>query len=110
VHKSRSRKTSGPLAVSAVPNGLEHSRLGLAIGRRVGPAVERNRLKRLIREAFRLEQRVLPRGFDFVVTVRSAAEATLPACREALVDAALELQAEWDRRRRRAARQSEGER
>lgn len=104
MHKSRARKVSGNLAVSGAPNGLAYSRLGLAIGRRVGPAVVRNRIKRLIREAFRLEQDALPRGLDLVVTVRSAADASLAAYREALVDAALELQSEWDRRKRRSAR------
>jgi ribonuclease P protein component len=106
VHKARTRKTAGPLGVSAIPNGLAHSRLGLSIGRRVGPAVVRSRVKRLIREAFRLEQRSLPPGLDLVVSVRSAADAELAIYREALVDAALELQSEWERRRRRAARQS----
>lgn len=112
VHAARTRKTCGPLVVGAIPNGLKHSRLGLSIGRRLGPAVVRARLKRLIREAFRLEQAQLPKGFDFVVSVRPtspADSAELATYREALVDAATELRNEWERRQRRAARrQDEG--
>jgi ribonuclease P protein component len=54
----------------ARPNGLGHPRLGLTVPRRVGKAVRRNRLKRLLREAFRLNQHELPQGMDYVVLVR----------------------------------------
>lgn len=45
-------------------------RLGVVASRKVGPAVARNRCKRLVREAFRLHQRELPRGMDLVIIVR----------------------------------------
>lgn len=42
-------------------------RLGLAVTRKTGSAVWRNRVKRLVRETFRLSLADLPDGFDFVV-------------------------------------------
>ena len=54
----------------AVPNGRAFDRLGLAVSRRVGGAVGRNRARRLLREGFRgLERRPRP-GFDLVVVAR----------------------------------------
>jgi len=48
-------------------NGLERSRLGVALPRGWGKAVARNRAKRLIREAFRTHKHELPSGIDLVV-------------------------------------------
>lgn len=48
-------------------------RLGLSVGRRVGGAVERNRVKRMVREAFWACADKLAPGQDFVVIARPAA-------------------------------------
>lgn len=42
-------------------------RLGLAVTRKTGCAVVRNRVKRVVREFFRLNQECLPQGYDIVV-------------------------------------------
>ena len=55
------------LGVRFVPNGLDYSRLGLALGRGWRKAVDRNRAKRLVREAFRTNKDRLPRGLDILV-------------------------------------------
>lgn len=61
---------SNALVVFARPNGLTFSRLGLAVSKKNGNAVKRNRIRRMIREAFRLQRPDLPKGFDLVCIPR----------------------------------------
>ena len=62
-----------------------NSRLGLAVSKKVGNAVVRNRWKRRIREAFRLQQDVLPTGLDIVVRPRKGAVCDYHSIAAALV-------------------------
>lgn len=58
----------------AIPNRLHRPRLGLAVSRRTARrAVQRNRVKRIVRESFRLHQHQLP-ALDIVVVARRGIE------------------------------------
>jgi ribonuclease P protein component len=81
------RRSAGPITVHALPNDLPHPRLGLSIGRAVGNAVNRNRIKRSLREAFRLLGSNGPGGYDVVVVVRRHDRLPGPEYGELLFDA-----------------------
>lgn len=52
----------------------DDARLGVSVGRKVGGAVQRNRVKRAIREAWRALSPELPAGRDYVIVARNGAE------------------------------------
>jgi ribonuclease P protein component len=77
VYRAKKVYSDARLRIYARANGLGYSRIGYAIGKRIGKAFKRNRLKRLVREAFRKNKTKLPRGLDFVVIPRTDGEYTL---------------------------------
>jgi len=59
--------------VSLCPNELGYRRFGVAVGKVVGSAVKRNRVKRLLREFFRSQKENLPPSSDLVIVAREGA-------------------------------------
>jgi ribonuclease P protein component len=72
------------LIVYACENGLSYLRLGLSVSRKMGGAVQRNRLRRLYREAFRLTRHEMPVGLDLVLIPRRPEPPTLEELKESL--------------------------
>lgn len=72
------------LLVFALPNDLGVTRLGLSVSKKHGGAVKRNRIKRLLREAFRLGQHDLPPGLDLVLIPRPGMNSALADYRKSL--------------------------
>ncbi len=93
----RGARLDGPLfLLVAAPNGRAFDRLGLAVSRRVGGAVERNRARRLLREGFRRLERAGSPGVDLVVVARA------PLARRGQAEVDRELRERLQSIRRRA--------
>lgn len=105
---ARARVDCGAFAVHAKPSGAPLARLGISIGRRCGTAARRNRMKRLLREAFRLSQHGLPTDapapYDLVVVVRPHEPMPLDEYRGRLLEAIGRLHATWTKRHQRSER------
>ena len=98
VYEAKTRELRGPLTVYALPNALGHPRLGMSVGRKVGTAVRRNRIRRLVRESFRLLQHDFPQGYDLVVVVRPHEPLILAEYQKLLMATLVRLHATWQRR------------
>lgn len=56
-----------------IPNGMPYNRLGITAGKKLGGAVMRNRVKRIVRAAYRLRECDMPIGYDIVFVGRNDA-------------------------------------
>ena len=68
VYKNGSNRSNRELVIRVLPNSLGISRFGITVSKRVGKAVTRNRIKRLIREIVR-KTSIKP-GYDIVFIAR----------------------------------------
>lgn len=83
------RATGKYITVCALPNTYGLTRLGAGSTKRLGNAAERNRQKRLVREAFRLTKHELPENFDLIVLPKTPwPEPSLEELKIDLVEAA----------------------
>ena len=72
-----------------VVSPAERRRLGVTASRKVGDAVRRNRVKRVVREVFRRNRAAFPEGTDVLVVARaSARDIDYAAAREEILEAA----------------------
>ncbi len=62
------------LVLYVVKNNLNLNRLGISVGKKVGKSVRRNRVRRLIRENYRLYEGLIKKGIDLVFVARVSPE------------------------------------
>ena len=75
---SRGKSVNGKnVAIYFFPNKLNQTRYGFAIGKKAGKAVERNRIKRIIKEAVRLTPIKFDRGMDIIFVWKNKISATV---------------------------------
>jgi len=109
VFDAKCRCQAGPLSVLTRPNGLPHARLGLSVGKRIGNAVARQHLKRILREAFRLTQGEHPAlagangGLDVVLVAHAHAELPLGEYQKFLLEGMMHGKKVWERRQSKSA-------
>lgn len=86
VYRSGKSYANRQLVLYVLPQHGRERRVGFAAGKRLGDAVVRNRVKRLLREAYRLQQHKLKSGFDLIIVGRqSLVKETLPTVTAALL-------------------------
>lgn len=59
------------LVILRAPNPFNRTRIGLTVSKKIGKSVERNRIKRLLREAYRRHKDAFAPGHDYVLIARS---------------------------------------
>ena len=72
IYQEGDRYFSNLFILYVLPNNTRENRIGLTVTKKVGISVQRNRIKRVIREVFRLLEGITP-GNDLVVVARRSA-------------------------------------
>jgi len=97
IYSLNQRVSDAHLLVFASRNTQRITRCGLSVSKKHGNAVHRNRIKRLLREAFRLTCNQLPVGLDLILIPRIHSGAGLEEYKKSLPALARRIVRRWDR-------------
>ena len=70
VYRSGRSKADACLVLYILENGTDEKRLGISVSKRIGNSVVRSRVKRIIKEGFRMQEHALADGYDYVWIAR----------------------------------------
>ena len=73
LYRKGTSAANGSLVLYFRENGSDHNRIGLTVSGKLGCAVVRNRLRRRLREIYRLHEGGFRRGIDVIIVARSRA-------------------------------------
>ena len=86
VYKNGKSYANKLFVMYVLPNQENGNRIGISVSKKVGNSVVRHRVKRLVRENYRLHENVFNSGLDIVIVARqSAAEATYSEVESAIL-------------------------
>ena len=74
VYKQGKSYANRYLDLYVLENGTVCNRIGISVSKKVGNSIVRHRLKRLIKEAYRLQEDIFYRGLDIVIIARMSAK------------------------------------
>ncbi|WP_373649312.1 ribonuclease P protein component [Schlesneria sp. DSM 10557] len=106
VYALKCKAADGVLLLFAARSSSPVTRIGLSVSRKHGGAIVRNRLKRLLREAFRLKQFEIPQGVDLIAIPLAKEKASLEAYQHSLVNVSRRLQRRLDQNSAEPSRNS----
>ncbi len=104
VMAARAKCAHALFAMHTQPNTRPYSRLGISISRKVGGATIRNQIKRLVREAFRLQSPTWGDAYDVILVIRPHTPVALTQYQRALDESIENLHALWMKRAQRKQR------
>ena len=85
IYQLKQKAGSQHLLIFAVLNDIGQTRIGLSVSKRNGNSVVRHRIRRLLKEAYRLEQYQIPEGLDLILIPRPGSGATFEDYRHEIV-------------------------